>query len=310
MEACNCENLTLGNTGVGCDYVMGDTVALHFVSTFDGDGNLNKISTSAAFDKTFWDTQTNHIDPKKRLYPLQGIKNVEDVRGEPTLETFTDGTAQFMEQGVRGFKCIIPKGGTTLLRKLAKYGCTDISVFMTDSKGNFIGKRIDAGYIYPVRIDENTYYALLQKEVVGTSLQNIMINFQFEKNEQDEDLIYVPKTSIVYPTNLLRGLLDVTATFSGISQTGVTITLVTDYLNSAVEGLVISDFYSSVGGTASRLYNVTDAAAVTISTFAESSPGVYDLTFTSQTITDDMRAVPVKNGYDFSTVHVQVFEIV
>jgi hypothetical protein len=99
--------------------------------------------------------------------------------------------------------------------------------------------------------------------------------------------------------------VDVVASYSGISTTGVTITLsVFDsniMANVPVTGLLTGDL---------ALYNVTDSAAVANATFTESADGVYDVTFALQTVSDVMRATFTKAGYDFSLVTDKTFIIV
>ena len=96
------------------------------------------------------------------------------------------------------------------------------------------------------------------------------------------------------------GLIDVYGgTPTSISTTGFTINLYNYYGTlkdkQEVQGLVAADF---------DLYNVTDSAAVTISTATETSSGTYAFTFTAQTSADVLRLSVDKNGYD-STIGLE-----
>ncbi|WP_196302365.1 hypothetical protein, partial [Streptococcus pneumoniae] len=62
---------------------------------------------------------------------------------------------------------------------------------------------------------------------------------------------------------------------------------------NVLSGLVAGDF---------ALYNVTDSAAVTVGSVAESPDGTYLITFAAQTANDVLRITPTKAGYDFSAV--------
>ncbi len=110
----------------------------------------------------------------------------------------------------------------------------------------------------------------------------------------------------------MAALKDVTVTYGTITTTSVLFTLSTKYgslLDKVkVQGLVAADFYDSVGGTASKLYNVTDAGAISVATLSESA-GTYTITYTAQTSADVMKLVPVKDGYDFTAVHSDTFVI-
>jgi hypothetical protein len=93
-------------------------------------------------------------------------------------------------------------------------------------------------------------------------------------------------------TPLIYSLYDVSSTITAISATGFTATLKDEY-GLAVQGLAIGDF---------ALYNTTDSTMLIIDAMTETSAGVYEFTFTSQTSADVLRLTPTENGYDFSLV--------
>jgi len=137
-----------------------------------------------------------------------------------------------------------------------------------------------------------------------TTAEMIMVSFDFASYELDEYIRYIAYEDLDFDglnTSDVYGLYTVTGTATGISTTGVTITLTTDY-GLPVKNLLITDFFDAHGGTHSNLYNVTDSAAVPILTFAETSDGVYAMTFAAQTSADVLRCTPDKSKYDFSAV--------
>jgi hypothetical protein len=100
----------------------------------------------------------------------------------------------------------------------------------------------------------------------------------------------------------VAGLVDVLSTNVSCSTTVLVVKLRTKY-NTPVKGLVIGDFYDVAGGAASKVYNVTDSAALALTSVVESPSGTYTLTMTvAQTVADKIRVTPVKTGFDYTAV--------
>jgi len=293
---------------------MADAEGIILYPYFNDEGELNTFDMTDTLDSDFFSSLINAVSPLDRWFPIMGIKNVENTRAESAFQTYTDGSKRWLSQGDRTFKFLIPSpaGNQILLGKIEQLRCNEIGMFITDKNKQLIGMGTDEAF-RGVRLNNESFEAILNFEVANTSAQGITVSFEFEKTEQDADLRVIAATEMDYDITLLRGLVDVNVEYSSISQTGVTITLSTDYgslLNPVnVEGLVAGDFFSAIGGTASRLYNVTASANITIVTATEVSPGVYSLTFASQTGSDVIRVTPVKNGYDFVNVRNTTFTI-
>jgi hypothetical protein len=302
MSTCKC-NLSLGNTGQpNCEPVANATKKIIVVPYFDSLGNINSIDTTATLNKAFFDALTNQVDGSKRWFPLPQIKNVTDEKGDSVFETFEDATMSFIREGVRTFKGIMPKQTPTFLGKIKNYRCSEVGVFLVDKDGNLIGSSIVAGKMNPIRIDAATWNAVLVKGT-DTTIQKIMLGFQFHLDELDENLNMILSSEIGISVISLTGLLDVYATATGISTTGFTAKLTTDYGSPItpikVKGLIITDF---------ALFNVSTSAAITITSVVENA-GVYTFVFPAQASGNILRLTPTKAGFDFSNVVTTVIAV-
>lgn len=301
MSVCSC-NVTLGNTGTpNCYPVMGVTKKAFIVPYYDDAGSVNRIDLSTlTFDQTYLDGKINATDDSQRWFPLPEFKNVEDVKGDSLTESFNDGSVVFIQEGARTFNAVMLKQSSVFLGKLKEARCTEIGVFFVDQNGNFIGSQIEEGFLYPIKIDENTWNPVLMKST-DTTIQKIMLSFEFDRNELDENLRMITANSITADLLNSRGLLDVNAAYSAISTTGFTATMTLDYGNVLdplkFKGAVLADF---------TLYNETTAASVVITSVTESSDGVYDFVIPAQTSADVMTLTLSKNGYELYSSDVTV----
>lgn len=307
-QACDC-NATLQNTGTDCTPVIQTTSQLIFVSYYDADGNQTYLDLSDTFNTAYFTALINNADPLLRWRPLGKFKNIEETRAESKTEEFTDGSKQFIQQGIRSFMGVIPKAPQQLLAPIEGMRCAEVGVYLVDNSGNLIGTigeqdNCDPAFLYPIRIDKESIDAIFIKQTPDIG-QKISVSFNFDITEQDSKLRMVTQAELNADLNSVRGLRDVCSVISGIDVTEFTAELrVTGYGTPRnpvlMEGLVITDF---------SLYNTTDAAAVTISTLTETSPGVYVFTFASQTAGDILELTPVKNGYDFAAVVANTIQI-
>lgn len=303
-ENCGCE-IQAFNTGVPSDCLESISVVrgYYLVYQFDSTGARNKVTTSDTIDDAFVIDKINEADATKRWYPLIGLEEVAGERADSVFKTSAFGTKKYVKKGIRSEVAQIWKGGFALQKNLDRIKCKKVAVYEVDADGKLIGM-VDGANMYPIRIQDSTFDAKYFK-ATATDPEYWNITFDWDAREMDYNLGYiVPEADC----DLLsyNGLLDVVSTISGISQTGFTVTLETKFgafgNKDKVSGLAITDFYSIDLTTNSKVYNVTDAAAVTIATFTETSDGVYAITFTSQTVADVIKVIPIKNGYDFSDV--------
>ena len=317
MRACSC-NESLSNTGqTNCQPLFKVAKKLIFVPTYDGTGALNKLAVGTLFTPSLLTAKLNHATKASRWYPSPDLENVGGDRAESVFDTAPSGKKSFVKKGVRTMSFEIWDEGTEYLYQLEALRCADVSVYVVDNEGNIRGTvpSTEDGFLYPIKIDKASFDA---KPIFATdtTVEKIMVNFDWEQSESDAQLRMITATDMTADLLNAEGLLDISIEYSTITQTSVIFTLQERFgsrkTRNKLTGLLISDFYDAVGGTASRLYNVTDSLAVTISTFAEStsSPGTYTLTFASQTVSDVIRVTPNKNGFDFTDTIADTFVIV
>lgn len=108
-----------------------------------------------------------------------------------------------------------------------------------------------------------------------------MVSFEHDQLVKDSDLGYVSESAITGDLLNLDGLIEAVSTVSGEATTGfvLTMTSLSGAFDSktAIEGLVLADF---------AVYNVTDAASVTVTSVTESPAGTYTFVIPVQTSAD------------------------
>lgn len=313
-EACSCTS-GIVNLGTACSPGIAPIQKLIFLEYFDSDGEVIEADISGTLNKAYFDAYTNHATKKLRWYPTPSLKSVTNERGENLVEGYPDQSTGFVGEGVKSFiGYVVGKEATPkLAHKMNSGRCANLSAYGVDKTGNWIGKEITKGMIAPIRIDSDSFNARYI-EATDTTQAKIEIKFNWHVDEQDGDLIMVASDELDWDISQIRGLLDITGTYSSISQTGCTLTLETEYgtpLNPVMdEGLVAADFTSAVTAATSKFRNVTDSADIAITSVTETAPGVYVFVFTSQTVSDVMKTLPVKLGRDYTLVAATTFTIV
>jgi hypothetical protein len=306
---CSC-GVSLQNTGTpNCIPVFGVTKQLILVPLIANDGTENSIDPTDTLNSAYVTALINQADDSKRWYPVGPLKNVAGERADALMETFEDGSKVFIRQGVRSFTGLVLKGGPELLNQLNSNRCSSFGAFMIDSNGSLYGKvKNDDGMLYPVEIQADSFYNKLMF-TTDTTIQKIMISFEFGIDERDEDLRMILSSSFT-GVNLanVRGLINAYVRVVSTGQTSMVVDVYNkygDFINgSPVEGLLIADFASSVTETGSKIRNTTDGADVTLTTVTESTSqaGRYTLAYTSQTVSDVLQPYVKKNGLDGTTM--------
>ncbi len=311
MKTCVC-NYGLSNTGLpGCPSLNTVLRAGFYTPTYDSVGGRNRIALTDDIDEAYILAKLNHADKSKRWYPIVGMQNYTNDKADPVYETTASGDKFFIKDGIRTVAFEALKVEPVYKTQLDKMACEEVSVFGIDSQGSIIGMvpETEDGYLYPIRIAQGSFYTKFIFPTDSTQ-QKLMVTFDFDQREEDGQLRTIISTDM--EANLLnaRGLLDIMSLLVGSATTTVfTLDLYTlfgsEQSKKPLTGLVVGDFYSVAGGVASRVYNVTDALAVTLTSVVESStvPGRYTFTMSAaQGSGEVIRITPVKNGYDFSEV--------
>lgn len=308
--ACRCGRLK--NTGVpGSDVHFGIPQRWIYVPIYKDDGvTRNSIDPTDTFDEAYFTDLINSTDQGERWRPLPLMKNLEDTRAELIVQTFNDQSKFKIRKGTRSVNAVIPELGPHYLNVLESLGCVTFGVYEVDECGNIRGEAEEDGLIYPIRIEKGSWSPDLIKTTDST-VEQIMISFDYAQSIRDEMLEMIPSEEIEINLLTVNGLFDILALSSGVpAQTSLVVDIYQELYGfiggrNPVTGLLITDFFSNDLTTASRIWNVTDAAAVTLLTVVESTsvPGRYTMTYASQTVSDVLRLYPKKNGYDFSQIY-------
>jgi len=309
--ACKC-GVSLSDTGHDCTPVQEVAYKLIAQQTYDSTGVRNKIPFTATLNQAYFDALINQTDKSKRWYPLPAMKNVEDVRGDNRVEEFADQTMEFIAEGARKFKSWIVGGNSganspQMKQLIENIRCGDYSFWIVTVKNQLIGNITSDGlYLEPIEIDEQSISAQFVKKT-DTSVQKLQLTFNWSQIASDANLRMFDCDELG-DANLqgLRGLLGVCYRLIDATTTTLKFALESVFGTPTspitADGLVATDFVSSVGGATSKVYNETDAADVSITGLTESPDGTYELTFTAQTLGDAITIKPVKAGYDFTCV--------
>jgi hypothetical protein len=311
MAISACSN-TLDNTGkVKCAPILAEDEQLIFVPTFAADGTVNKIANTAVFTQNAMQALIDQADATKRWYPVGTIEEVSDERAESSFWTAASGRRYKAKKGTRTYRFELANAWGLDMKAFEKFECTEMSFFKVDANKGLVGmnKDTDDGYTYPIRIAKDSMDTIFMPPT-PTTPPRIQVSFEIDSREKDSNL-----RMFEYDTNVMtadpsaaEGLVNVSATYSSITTTSFVVDLyaVHSGVNRkiAITGLLITDFFDVRGGTHSKVYNVTDSSAVTISSFAESAtvPGRYTIGYTAQTSADVLRVTPVKTQLDFTAV--------
>ncbi len=271
------------------------------VPRYANDGTANKISLPATLNQAYFDALINNADRSLRWYPLPKFVNVEMAKGESTYEEFSDKTKKLVAEGVRTFKGLLPAIQPQYLSVLKSGNCTDMAAYIIDKAGKLVGyTNGEENVLYPFPLNANTMNAVYMW-ATDTTGSNIDFSFEFDVDMKDEYIAQISGDDLTSVNLLnLEGLYNAKKSQTSTGQTSMVFKLYTEYGTVAtpikIEGLVAGDF---------ALYNVTDSAAVTVSTCTESPAGTYTLTYASQTVADVIRITPSTTGIDFTDVIAQ-----
>jgi hypothetical protein len=272
------------------------------VPKYADDGTLNKVTLPATINSAYVTALINQADRSKRWYPLPKHVGAEITKGESTFETHSDNSKSFIHVGVSSFKATYPDMQPFYLNVLKSGRCTDMACYIVDKSGALVGlTNGEENVLYPFSLNRNTTDAIYMF-ATDTTTSKIALSFEFDTDQADENISKIDAVDMVGVNLLLSsfdGLYDAIKSQTSTGQTSMVFKL---YAKSgsaaspvAITGLLAANF---------ALYNVTDLAAVTVSTAVESTtvPGTYTLTYASQTVADVIRITPTKTGVDFTDV--------
>lgn len=285
-QLCACD-YGLGNLGKpNCDKVFAAAKKFIFVPQFSNAGVENSVDSTATLNNAWVSALVNNADKSVRFFFSPEVKNVDMPKDAPVMESFEDGSNNFIAEAVRKVTGILPECPPRWKANFERIRCNaNTCVYIVDLFGNLVGcQKNNDGKLYPIPLNAKSAYAGVVMAKDGSS-QQIGIQFEIPRNFDDSTICMISANAFT-DFNMLNigGLIDANIAFSNIASGAVTATITTPgadlYEAIPVEGLVIADFVSSVTGATSKIRDTTAGADVTITSVTESAPGVYDLVYT------------------------------
>jgi len=279
MAECNVCN---GNPNLGlgdCIKTVGKPVGLFFTPTVANDGTENVIPLGGT-SLIDIDTFANHVDPSKRWYPLQDLKDFTIEASAADYKTFGDKSKVLIgKSGNRIYSAkasIVDKKALPGLQKnLTKFDCREMSVFLLTVNDAVLGEHIDTNLV-PMQINSFDPVGMFANDTMGTE---ITISFDFYSEFEFGRLRQIFGISFTYLPSKAKGLRNANIDYTVAAQTSSTVVLTTDYANGMlsqdVHGLVAADF---------AITNKTTGLPVSILTVTETPNVNYIITYASQTV--------------------------
>ena len=288
---CNCDVISLGNTGLPDCSLIADIAAFPLL-------DMAKDSTGAPkernkTDLTVWanlEPLLNAADPLDRIYPIGKFENVEHNREDDVFWTANSGKTAFVREGFKTFQGFIINAPRELTAKLNSNACQNFGFHFLDDSNQLVTKKgTDSSKCKPILIDPDTFRTKYM-EATNDAPAMLMLSFQWKSTEKDADVVVVG--GLDYTGGDLYGLLDADAVYSAITTAGFTATITTTCFGGAVEGLVLGDF---------TLAEISPTPGpIVISSVTEVSAGVYDFVIPAATSADVLRLSASKDRFDFA----------
>ena len=270
---------------------------------------LSTDLVNGVLPETFIKEKINNIDPSKRWYPLPQLRSITNERATPETQTFDGGqNSQITAEGLRTVSTLVLGVNAKYKKNLDKLACLyDLAFFEIDECGAMGGEENakDETIFEPHPIGDNTFYTNLVK-AQGSDGQTLQITFEYDSRSADENECVIPAANIELDLCEENGLLNAIPTFSATTTTSFTATISLEYggfqNQRTVPGLVAADFL---------LFNVTDSAAVVITTVTENpaNSGIYDFTFPLQDSSDVLQLQQAFTGNKYDKEGFEIVEL-
>lgn len=273
-----------GNTGLPiCPDPKKVAAGIVFGSLIKADSSENKI-TNGSMDKATLQAAYDNVTPQDRLYPILGLENVEDVRGETVFHSMNSGKKYFVKEGERAFTAIVPLKSNLSISEIEKWRGKEFGCYILDKDGNVIYNRAvdrtDSDY-YLIPIEGGSFVVDYVK-ATDSEVPHLMIQFDFDDAASDSDLDAVLASEIdhrVLSSSNTYGLRPVYPAYTSPTATTVTIEL-KDVANNKITGILLADMLD--------WENSTDASTFTITSITETATGsgIYNVVYPTQTSAD------------------------
>jgi len=277
------------------------------------DATLNGIPAGTVINKAFVEAKLNHIDETKRWWVFPQFENL--VSPPPTAETEEIGgkpipTGEELKAPIT-WDHFGGEANPALKACYDSIKCEELGVIFVTFSGQLNGMNDGDGNLVSIKLQQGTLSAQYSPPVKGT-VQKIMCSMMIDELENDANRDYIDTAQIAYPAKNWFALqpIEVIAS-SSANAGGLTIDV---YFHSLYGGVgkkkpvvgVATSWLSVDGGvTPGKVYNETDAAAITATVAAGAEDGEAVITMApGQTIGDVIRIELFKTGYHMRPLKV------
>lgn len=313
-QGCKCGGVPLNSGTSGCIEQIKTWDYLVRVDQQDDQGVANFIPAGTVIDQTYVQGKLNETDPSKKWTIFPKLWTVEDVRAEALTETIDN--IDFIErQGTRTFNAMfIGKFASPQMEATWKsFSCRSNAVFGLTSAGQIEGNNPNlAGDLYPIKVQNDTWFAIYQKPTKAPTKQKIMISFAVDETEEDACLDFISSESIAYPTTNWYSDAPIDVEGAEVSNASLTTIVFTmkerfgDVNKNDIPGLASVDFSPDDGVTTDTVFNKTASSNVPITGLTVDTVTLgngatqlqYTMTFAAQTLNDVIVIDIFKTGLD------------
>jgi hypothetical protein len=231
------------------------------------------------FDASVVDDNTNFSDGILKIEDLidAGLAvaspkffDVTTDKEAAVTQTFADGTAFYIRDGIRTFTGIVAKATPSQVGAFNNLRCKKTAVYLVDNNGNILGYIKDdvvnvGTKLYPIPIEADTVYAILAF-ANDAAIRQSPVNFQFSQSVTDKQL----RGASLSPEGFVIDLIEnpavgvyVNSLVAGIDETvqGAGFQLYVDNGSLTLQTLTAEDWEATGSITG---YNITQALDFTI----------------------------------------------
>lgn len=298
---CSCDEYIQNFGQPSCIPSSGKPVKLIFVKYRNNSGVINSIGNDDVLDLTYFNGKLS-ASLDQRWYITPTIKTVEDVREEVVTQDI-EGFQYAVRDGIRNFTGTFygSVANPKFEEALRSLGCEEMGYFMIDLKGNIIGDDSTTDELKPFLVERSTFKTLY-RPATDTEVQNIMFSFSLSNLMLDQNINFIPATSMAVNPLSLESLRTInSSSASGISTTAFTVSLSyiygTAFVKVPLVGAVVGDFTA---------YNVTDTASITLTSVTENPDGTYAFVMPAQTSADVITLSLAKTGFEMTPLSITI----
>ena len=291
-------------SAINCRTLMAVEKFEIWIPEFDSSGVANKISIADAKLLASWVAKINASGSSNKFYPLPFMDNIVDERADDVFESLDSGANINVKQGDRDFLGFFIQEPNCILSEVEAWQSAGTwGKYVIDKDGNILYRycSTDPLNMFPIMVDDKSLSAQLVKPTYSTSMKH-KVAYRYRQTERDGDIRVLPAKDLDFDpltSATFKGLVNVMASYSSITVTGFTATLI-DCFNCPITGLVAGDF---------SITDSTGASVVITSVTETGSTGVYAFVIPTQTSAEVLTLIGSKTGLNFQAVEAKTILI-